>query len=152
MLQTSQRERERERERDRRRIVIAERKARPAAHLLQEEQRGLGRLSAAAVIRAFQFHINALLLGKLRCLPAAGRGKGVSVGGGGGGEALTLRISKDSLQTYFSLGKPGFSCAVVPESPLSPRISSREDGLHPNLLYAPLEEEGPPLFSLLSQK
>jgi hypothetical protein len=31
-------------------------------------------------------------------------------------------------------------------------ISSRGDGLDPNLLYPPLEEEGPPLFSHLSQK
>jgi hypothetical protein len=31
-------------------------------------------------------------------------------------------------------------------------ISSRGDGLYPNILYPPLEEEGPPLFSQLSQK
>jgi hypothetical protein len=38
--------------------------------------------------------------------------------------------------------------AVVPESP----ISSRGDGLDQNLLYPPLEEEGPPLFSQLLWK
>jgi hypothetical protein len=31
-------------------------------------------------------------------------------------------------------------------------ISSRGDGLDPNLLYPTLEEEGPPLFSQLLQK
>jgi hypothetical protein len=30
-------------------------------------------------------------------------------------------------------------------------ISSRGDGLNPNVLYPPLEEEGPPLFSQLSR-
>jgi hypothetical protein len=48
----------------------------------------------------------------------------------------------------------------VPESPLSPQspleemdstqISSRGDGLNPNLLYPLLEEEGPPLFPQFS--
>jgi hypothetical protein len=40
---------------------------------------------------------------------------------------------------------------VVPETPIS-SISSREDGLDPNLLYPPLEEEGASsLFSFLAE-
>jgi hypothetical protein len=31
-------------------------------------------------------------------------------------------------------------------------ISSRGEGLDPNLLYSPLEEKGPPLFPQFSQK
>jgi hypothetical protein len=48
-------------------------------------------------------------------------------------------------------GFPSPICSGARISSIS-SISSRGDGLNPNLLYPPLEEEGPPLFPQFSQK
>jgi hypothetical protein len=68
------------------------------------------------------------------------------VGGEGGEE-------KSSSKAFgVSVADRHKSKNVIPRGARVSSISSRGDGLDPNLLYPPLEEEGLPLFPQFSQK